>query len=182
MRLLRETPGAVLWLLSGSSESDANLARAARSEGVDPGRMVFAPRMPHGAHLERHRHADLFLDTLPYGAHATGSDALWAGLPVLTCEGESLAGRVGSSLLRSIGLPELVTQTLDEYEALALALARQPKRLQAITQRLERNRNSEPLFDTERFARNLDQALEMMWRLHEAGEAPRSFDVTDIRA
>ncbi len=177
MGLLSTVPSSVLWLLGGAGEAQTNLMRTAKDAGVDPRRLVFAPHLPQAAHLARHRHADLFLDTLPYGAHATAGDALWVGLPVLTCLGESFAGRVASSLLHAIGLPELVTESLDEYERLAVALANDHDRLNSLKRRLEQNRATEPLFNCEQFAEHLDQAFETMWELYQAGEQPRSFDV-----
>ncbi len=177
MGLLGAVPSSVLWLLGGAAEAQTNLMRTAKEAGVDPRRLVFAPHLPQAAHLARHRHADLFLDTLPYGAHATASDALWAGLPVLTCLGESFAGRVASSLLRAVGLPELVTESLDEYERLALALANDRNRLDSLKRRLEHNRATEPLFNCNQFAEHLDRAFETMWEIYQAGEQPRSFDV-----
>lgn len=135
--------------------------------------------MPLDEHLARHRLADLFLDTLPYNAHTTASDALWAGLPVLTCLGETFAGRVAASLLRAVGLPELVVDTVREYEALALALASDPERLAGLRRRLEANRGTAPLFDAARFAANLEAAYRRMWERREAGLAPATFRVRD---
>ena len=130
----------MLWLLETSGTVKANLRREAEARGVAGERLVFAPRMDLAEHLARHRAADLFLDTLPYNAHTTASDALWAGLPVVTCAGRSFAARVAGSLLHAVGLPELVTTSLAEYEALALALARDPGRLAELRERLGRNR------------------------------------------
>ncbi len=124
MRLLHAVPGSVMWLYERDTAAKANLAREASARGVAPERLVFAPRLPLSEHLARHRLADLFLDTLPYNAHTTASDALWAGLPVLTCAGSTFAGRVAGSLLRAVGLDELITTSLEEYEALALRLVR----------------------------------------------------------
>jgi len=138
---------------------------------------VFAARMPLAEHLARHRQADLFLDTLPYNAHTTTSDALWAGLPVLTCLGETFAGRVAASLLRAAGLPELVTTSLEAYEALALRLAREPHALAALRVRLQAQRDSCPLFDTGRFCDHLESAYQTMYQNHQSGHMPRSFSV-----
>ena len=157
MRLLAQLPGSVLWLMDGPGAE--NLRAAAAASGIDPARLVFAPILPTDEHLARHRLADLFLDTLPYNAHTTGSDALWAGLPVLTCKGRSFAGRVGASLLDAVGLPEMVTESLEDYEALALKLARDGALLKAIHQRLKDNLQSAPLFDTARFRRGLEATL-----------------------
>jgi predicted O-linked N-acetylglucosamine transferase (SPINDLY family) len=129
------------------------------------------------AHLARLKLADLFLDTLPYNAHATACDALWAGLPVLTCMGNAFHGRVAASLLHAVGLPELVTTTLSEYESLALALALDPARLAAIKAKLERNRLSEPLFDTARFTSDLERAYVTMWERQDSGRPPEGFSV-----
>src|SRR5208282_2272488 len=140
MRLLRGLPGSVLWLLDDNPWAKANLAREARTRGVPPGRLVFARRLPPPEHLARHRVADLFLDTLPYNAHSTASDALWSGLPLVTQLGESFAGRVAASLLHAIGLPELVTHSIEDYEALALRLAKDPPLLEGYRNHLAKNR------------------------------------------
>ena len=133
MRLLARVPGSVLWLSEMSDLAQSNLRREAAARGVDPDRLIFAPRMDSSAdHLARHRAADLFLDTLPYNAHSTTCDALWAGLPVVTCTGAFFSGRVAASMLKAAGLPELVTSNLDDYEALALKLATDPALLQSI--------------------------------------------------
>src|SRR5204862_4440769 len=129
MRLLQAVPESVLWLKQPAADARANLDREGAARGVDPARLVYAGEAPLAVHLARHALADLFLDTLPYNAHATAADALWAGLPVLTQLGEVFAGRVGASLLTAAGLPELITRTPEEYEATALALARDPGRL-----------------------------------------------------
>jgi predicted O-linked N-acetylglucosamine transferase (SPINDLY family) len=139
--------------------------------------LVFAPRAPLAEHLARHRRADLFLDTLPYNAHTTATDALWAGLPVLTCRGTTFAGRVAASLLGAIGLPELITESTAEYEALALKLAREPAALAALREKLARNRLTHPLFDSARSCRHIEAAYRQMWELHQRGEPPRSFEV-----
>ena len=133
--------------------------------------------MPVAEHLARHRLADLFLDTLPYNAHTTASDALWAGLPVLTCQGASFAARVASSLLQAVGLPELVTTSLADYEALALRLAGDARLLGELRARLGANRLTHPLFDTPRFCRHIEAAYVRMWETWQRGEAPASFAV-----
>jgi protein O-GlcNAc transferase len=141
--------------------------RGGVAEGVDPGRLVFAPILPHGQHLARHRHAELFLDTLPCNAHTTASDALWAGLPVLTCAGETFAGRVAGSIVRAAGLSELVTNSPRDYEALALALARDPARLNDIRSRLGVGHENLPLFDMGKRTRDLEALYTRMaeiWR------------------
>jgi predicted O-linked N-acetylglucosamine transferase (SPINDLY family) len=157
--LLGAVPDSVLWLLEYNAEARDNLEREAAARGVDPARLAFAPRLPQAAHLARHGLADLCLDTLPVNAHTGASDALWAGLPVLTCAGNAFAGRVAASLLHAVGLPELVTHSLAEYEALALALARDPARLGELRKRLAQNRAGAPLFDTARFCRQLEATL-----------------------
>jgi predicted O-linked N-acetylglucosamine transferase (SPINDLY family) len=176
MRLLHAIPGSVLWLPKSHPAAVRNLLREAELRGVAPGRLVFAPVvLAPGDHLARLRLADVFLDTLPYNAHTTAVDALWAGLPVLTLRGKSFAGRVASSLLQTLGLPELIADSLDAYEAKALALARDPNALAAIKNTLAARRKDSPLFDTERFTRHLESALVTMWERHERGEPPASF-------
>lgn len=148
MRILKRTPSSVLWLLEDNAAAAENLRREATQRGIDDKRLVFCGRISPTAHLARHRAADLFLDTLPYNAHTTASDALWAGLPVLTRIGESMAGRVAASLLNAIQMPELNTTTAEEYENLAVALATDADRMRRIRDKLERNRLTTPLFDT----------------------------------
>jgi predicted O-linked N-acetylglucosamine transferase (SPINDLY family) len=177
MRLLRTIEGSALWLLRDNDGAENNLRGEAAARGIDPARLVFANRISAEDHLARHHLADLFLDTLPCNAHTTASDALWAGLPVLTCCGESFAGRVAASLLTAVGLPELVTQNLDDYEALALRLARNASSLASIKAKLARNRESYPLFNSKRFTRHLEAAYTTMWEIWQRGEGPRSFSV-----
>jgi predicted O-linked N-acetylglucosamine transferase (SPINDLY family) len=173
MRLLREIDGSVLWLSHINDAATANLRREADARGIRPERLVFAPRVAlNEDHLARYRLADLFLDTQPFGAHSTASDALWAGVPVLTCAGSTFASRVATSLLHAIGLDELVTASLPDYEALALTLARDRTRLDAIHARIAERRASSPLFDTERFARNLEAAYTTMCERYRRGEPP----------
>jgi protein O-GlcNAc transferase len=162
MRLLATVPGSVLWLLDDNDSARGNLRNAATTRGIDPERLVFAPRSEQAAHLARQRLADLFLDTLPYNAHTTASDALWAGLPLITCAGTAFDGRVAASLLHTIGLSELVTHSLEEYEALALTLARDPVRLAALKVQLSANRLSSPLFDTAAFCSAIEAAYQRM--------------------
>jgi predicted O-linked N-acetylglucosamine transferase (SPINDLY family) len=177
VRLLRAVNGSVLWLLVGNATAQNNLRQEAVARGIDPARLVFAAQLSPEEHLARHRLADLFLDTLPYNAHTTASDALWAGLPLVTCRGETFAGRVAASLLHAIGLPELVTGSLDEYEALALQLAMDASRLQSIRRKLAQNRLGYPLFDTDRFRRHIEAAYLTAWEIWQRGESPRSFKV-----
>jgi predicted O-linked N-acetylglucosamine transferase (SPINDLY family) len=170
MSILRHTPGSVLWLLDTSAA--VNLRREAAARGVDAGRLIFAPGMAWADHLARLAHADLCLDTQPYGAHTTASDALWAGVPVLTCAGGSFAARVAASLLKAAGLPEMITTTLDDYEACAVNLARHPERIAALKQKLAGNLKTAPLFDTARFTLHLEEAFEKMIARYESGLAP----------
>jgi predicted O-linked N-acetylglucosamine transferase (SPINDLY family) len=177
MRLLQAVEGSVLWQFRGNPDVETNLRREAAARDVAPERLVFAPKLEFSQYLARTRCADLFLDTLPYNAHSTASDALWMGLPVLTCLGRAFQGRVGASLLRAVGLPELVTASLAEYEALALRLATDPALLAAIKAKLEINRLTAPLFDTDRFARHVERAYRMMHERHLRGLPPESFAV-----
>ena len=178
MWLLAAMPASVLWLSEANVTAQANLRRAAEQRGVAAERLIFAPRLPDVAeHLARQRQADLFLDTLPYNAHTTASDALWAGVPVLTCPGATFAGRVAASLVKAVGLDELIAPSLADYEARALALARDPARLAALRQKLARNRITAPLFDTERSTRNIEAAYATMVDIWRRGESPRSFSV-----
>jgi protein O-GlcNAc transferase len=177
MRLLHAVEGSVLWLLGDNHRAEQNLRQEASARGIDPARLVFASRLPLADHLARQQLADLFLDTLPYGAHTTASDALWAGLPVLTRLGGSFSGRVAASLLNAIGLPELVTHSIEDYEALALRLAKDPSLLRQYRQRLAENRLTHPLFDTKRFRRHIEAAYLQMWEIWLKGEQPRSFAV-----
>jgi predicted O-linked N-acetylglucosamine transferase (SPINDLY family) len=170
MQLLKQVPGSVLWLLEGNASIGKNLRQHAHDHGIDPDRLIFAPRMPHLAeHLARHRHADLFLDTFYCNAHTTTSDALWAGLPVLTCLGTTFASRVAASLLTAIGLPELITHTHEQYHALALKLATHPAELKTLKQTLDHNRLSQPLFDTPLFTHHLEAAYLAMWQRQQQG-------------
>ena len=177
MRLLHQVPGSVLWLLKDNELAGTNLLREAAQRGVAPERLVFAKRLPLAEHLARHRLADLFLDTLPCNAHTTASDALWVGLPVLSCIGETFAGRVGASLLRAVGLPEMVVDNLVDYEARALALATDPEALAQLRSRLLAQRDTAPLFDTDRFRRDLESAYQTMWQRHQQGLPPAPFAV-----
>jgi protein O-GlcNAc transferase len=169
MRLLQQVPGSVLWLLESNALVRRNLGAAAVAAGVDPGRLVFAPMLPHGQHLARHRRADLFLDTLPCNAHTTASDALWAGLPVLTCVGETFAGRVAGSIVRAAGLADLVANSPRDYEVLALALAHDPARLASIRSRLGAGRENLPLFDMAKRTRDLEALYARMAEIWRSG-------------
>ncbi len=185
MRLLKATKGSVLWLFEGSSSSSAdicrkNLYREAETRGVAHDRLVFAAKTNLPDHLARHRLADLFLDTLPYNAHTTASDALWAGLPVVTCLGSTFAGRVSASLLNAARLPELIAHSLEDYEALALDLVRDPARLAAMRAKLARNREVCPLFDTRQFTRHIESAYREMGQAIRHGE-PKAFHAASSR-
>jgi len=181
MRLLARIDGSVLWLSHMNDCAMENLRRAAMARGIDPARVIFAPRLDRiEDHLARHRLADLFLDTLPYNAHSTAIDALWAGLPVVTCTGSAFAGRVGASLLKSVGLSELVTANLQDYEALAAKLANDPSLLRAIRSRLAANRGTHPLFAMDRLSRHIETAFRNMWDMHARGERPRHFKLETL--
>jgi predicted O-linked N-acetylglucosamine transferase (SPINDLY family) len=177
MRLVERVPGSVLWLLEGNALASENLRREARRLGVGSDRLIFAPTLPAEEHLARHRLADLFLDTRPVNAHTTASDALWTGLPLVTCTDGAFAGRVGASLLHAVGLPELVAHRVEQYEAIALRLATTPALLSEVRARLVENRRTHPLFDTGRYRRHLEAAYTLMWERYQRGLAPASFDV-----
>ena len=177
MRLLAAVPGSVLWLVKGSEDASANLRAQAQQAGIDPARLVFAERTRFDQYLARYTLADLFLDTLPYNALATASDALWAGLPVLTCTGQTYVGRGATSIVRAAGLPELATSTLAEYEALALRLATHPAELAALRLRLQQSRAACPLHDTPAYTRHLEAAYTRMAQRWQSGQSPQSFDV-----
>lgn len=172
MRVLAAVEGSVLWLLEDSATAAANLRREAELRGVGGDRLVFARRVPTPEHLARHVLADLFIDTWPYNAHTTASDALWAGLPVLTCAGQSFASRVAASQLNAIGLPELITRSPAEYEALAIELATNPRRLAGIREKLAQNRLTAPLFDTPLFTRHIEAAYAAMYERYQADMPP----------
>ena len=178
MRILARVPDSVLWLLFTTDLARDNLMREAQARGVDPARLIFAPRVDADAHAARLVLVDVVLDTFTYGAHTTASDALWAGVPVVTRLGEAFAGRVAASLLTVVGLPELITQTAQEYENLAVALAGDPARLAALKLKLRNNRDSTPLFDAARYARDLESAYRGIWAKHEAGEPPESLAIS----
>ncbi|WP_045836081.1 tetratricopeptide repeat protein [Hyphomicrobium sp. 99] len=179
MHLLKKVPGSVLWLLVPNETCANNLRREAAARGIDPSRLVFAKRMPIPKHLARQRLADLFLDALPCNAHTTTSDALWVGLPVLTCLGETFSGRVAASLLTAMGVPELITTDLDAYTALALELARDKDKLDRIRRKLVSMRDTAPIFDSTRYTRNLEASFEKMVEIMRAGEAPKAFAVVE---
>ena len=180
MRFLTQTPGSVLWLLGESQAARDHFRAHAQARGVAPERLVFAERRPYAEYLAQYRQADLFLDTLPFNGGTTVSDALWAGLPVLTQAGNRFAGRMAASLLDNLGLPELITQTPAEYEALGLRLASEPALLQGLRDRLAAQRCRAPLFDTRRFTRHLESAYRQMVERHARALPPAAFDVAAL--
>jgi predicted O-linked N-acetylglucosamine transferase (SPINDLY family) len=172
MRLLNQVEGSVLWLLKSNKWTEPNLRHEAGLRGVDPSRLVFADRLPHSEHLARHKHADLFVDTFNYNAHTTASDALWTGLPVVTKVGQQFAARVSASLLTAVGLPELITTTEAEYEALLLDLATNRSKLSEIRAKLQTNRLTHPLFDTSGYTRDFERGLQEAYERYFGGQAP----------
>jgi protein O-GlcNAc transferase len=181
MRILSRVPQAVLWVMVRDEAAQANLRREAQARGVDSGRLVFAGYASQAEHLARHAHADLFLDTHFVNAHTTASDALWAGVPVLTCPGDAFPARVAASLLEAAGLPELVAGSLQEYEEIAVSLATDRARLAALKERLTRNRAALPLFDTPRLVENLERAYALMWEARGVTGGAPPFSVLDCR-
>jgi predicted O-linked N-acetylglucosamine transferase (SPINDLY family) len=177
MRLLGQVKGSVLWMLEDNPAAGENLRREAQAHGITRERLIFAPRTSPPEHLARQRLGDLFLDTSPYTAHTTCSDALWVGLPVVTFLGPTFAARVAGSLLNAAGLPELVAASPREYEELALHLARDRSRLAAVKAKLAQSRATCALFDTARFTRNLERAFTLMVERHRHGLPPQSFAV-----
>lgn len=180
MRILAAVDGSVLWLLEANAFVKNNLARETEARGISAERVIFAPRLPLPEHLARLRFADLVLDTLPHNAHTTASDALWAGVPVLTCVGSTFAGRVAASLLTAVGLPELITNSWRDYEDLSVKFAGDSPRLRDLRTRLIQNRDAYPLFDTPRFCRHIEAAFTRMVELHKQGNAPADFMVDPI--
>jgi len=170
--VLHTVDGSVLWLLEDNAAARANLYREAQARGVDANRLVFAPRMTLGRHLARHRAADLFLDTLPYNAHTTASDALWTGLPVLTLSGAAFAGRVAASLLNAVGLREMVTTTRGDFERLAIELATNPQKLATVRAKLAANRANAPLFDIQRLTKDIEALYAAMYDRYQSDLAP----------
>lgn len=177
MRILSAVPGSVLFLLGGDAAKERNLRQQASARGVSPERLIFGGRVANAEYLARYRSADLFLDTLPYNAGTTASDALWAGLPVLTCIGQSFAARVAASILTAAHLTELVTSDLDQYEHLAIELAARPERLAGIRKKLEESRATCPLFDTPAVTRNVESLYARMYERHLAGLPPQHLEL-----
>ena len=160
MRLLKTIKGSILWLSKGNTVSQNNLRKEANKRNIEANRIIFAERLPSlSDHLSRHKAADLFIDTLPYNAHSTCSDALWSGLPVLTYAGKSFAGRVSASMLNAIGLSELITYSEKEYEDKAIKLATNPDLLKKVNNKLSKNRLKSPLFDTKLYAKNIESVF-----------------------
>jgi len=172
MRILKQCAGSVLWILADNAKAASNLGKEAAARGVSEERLIFAPRVALSDHLTRLRSADLFLDTLPYNAHTTASEALWAGLPVLTCTGDAFASRVAASLLNAVGLPELVTTSLETYETLAIELASRPEKLASIREKLAARRLTSPLFDTGLITRHIEEAYTAMHERYRNGLTP----------
>ena len=179
IRILKAVDSSVLWILQDNDWVENNLREEVQKRGVKESRLIFGKRMPLSEHLARHRQADLFLDTFPYNAHTTASDALWAGLPVLTMMGESFASRVAASLLKAIDLPELITSSQDQYETLAIELASNPNKLKAIRDKLERNRLTTPLFDTPSFTKHIEIAYTRMYERYHADLPPDHIYIED---
>jgi predicted O-linked N-acetylglucosamine transferase (SPINDLY family) len=177
MRLLHKVPRSVLWLFEANSSCVKNLRKEALSRGIAEEQVIFANLMELNDHIARQQLADLFLDTFYYNAHATASHALWAGLPVLTCLGKTFASRVGASLLHAVGLPEMITYSHGEYEALALQLATDPEKLSAIHKKLAENKMTYPLFNTELFTKHIENAYTKMWEISQAGSASQDIYV-----
>ena len=180
MRILARVPRSVLWLLRPNDLAVKNLGNEAEARGISRDRLIFAERCPQEDHLARHRFADLALDTLPYNAHTTSSDALWSGVPVLTLLGNAFPGRVAASLLTAVGLPELITESRTGYEDLAVSLGQDPTKLHALKEKLARNRLTTPLFDTVLFTRHLESAYRTMWDRYQADQPPEAFTVPDL--
>jgi predicted O-linked N-acetylglucosamine transferase (SPINDLY family) len=179
MRLLQKVENSVLWLRTSNQWSKDNLQKEAKLRGINPSRLIFAERMSKKDHLARHQLADLFLDTFNFNAHSTASDALWAGLPVITKIGEQFVARCASSLLSAVGLPELIVKTEQEYEELSLKLATNKKLLSTITEKLEKNRLTTPLFDAKRYTQYLEQAFEKAYKLYAKGNSPQNIWIQD---
>jgi predicted O-linked N-acetylglucosamine transferase (SPINDLY family) len=177
MRLLGKVEGSVLWLLKSNKWAEQNLKQQAKARGVIAERIIFAERMPQAEHLARHRLADLFIDTFNYNAHTTTSDALWAGLPVVTKVGDGFSARVAGSLLNAIGLPELVTTAEQDYEELILELATNPTKLAKVKDKLAINRLTQPLFNTELYTKHLENGYQQAYQNYFDGKSPKTIIV-----
>ena len=179
MRLLGKVDASVLWLLKSNKWAESNLRVEAEKRGVSGDRLIFAEKLPQAEHLARQKLADLFIDTFNYNAHTTASDALWAGLPVVTKLGQGFAARVAGSLLSAIEMPELITETEQEYESLILDLATNPERLGAIKLKLAANRLSKPLFNTELFTKHLEDGYQRAYQQYFDGKEPEAIYVSE---
>ncbi len=179
MKIIQQIPESVLWLQGTNETARKNLRLEAEARGVKPDRLIFAEKLSKSEHLARLRLADVALDTRIVSGAATTSDALWVGLSVITLQGSNFASRMSSSILTAIGLSELVVHSIEEYESLAIDLAHNPAKLQTIRQKLAENLTTEPLFDTPRFAGNLEKAYKEMWKIFTAGESPRQIEVVE---
>ncbi|MES2471262.1 MAG: tetratricopeptide repeat protein [Pseudomonadota bacterium] len=181
MRILKQVDSSVLWLLGSKPPFAENLTREAQRHGIAPDRLHFAPNVPLDRHLARLQLADLFLDSLPYNAHTTASDALWAGVPLLTQRGTAFPGRVAASLLTAVGMPELIAESESDYEALAIRLGRDPSLIDGLKQKLAANRLAFPLFDTDLFRRHIEAAYIAMHEAAKRGDAPQAFSVGNLQ-
>jgi predicted O-linked N-acetylglucosamine transferase (SPINDLY family) len=179
MAILKQTPDSILWLVKRDDTVESNLKSVAIMLGIDPKRLIFSIPCPKPEHLARLSLADLCLDTRAVNGAATTSDALWAGVPVVTVKGRHFASRMSASILTAVGLEEMIADDLQQYEKLAVALATDGNRLKAMRDKLERNKRTYPLFDTRRFVRNLENAYEQMWGIYKSGESPRHIKVKD---
>ena len=179
MRLLRNVNNSVLWLIKSNKLVENNFSKEAKRQGIDPSRIVFAEKLSHSEHLARHKHADLFIDTFNYNAHTTASDALWAGLPIVTKQGKQFSARVTSSLLTACGLPELITKNEKEYEELIYELATNPKKLKTISLKLSENKKNNPLFNTKQYTNNFENGLQKAYDLYFNGEYPKNIFVNE---
>jgi predicted O-linked N-acetylglucosamine transferase (SPINDLY family) len=178
MKVLHGVDGSVLWLSAGNATAMSNLRNEAARRGVDPDRLVFAGWLADPEeHVSRYQLADLFLDTLPFNAHTTASDALWAGLPVLTCEGSSYAGRVSASLLRAVGCPELIMGDLQQYQIRAVEIAQSAPLASSLRSRIEARRQTTSLFDTGRYCRELESLYLNLWERFQSGAPAEHFDL-----
>jgi predicted O-linked N-acetylglucosamine transferase (SPINDLY family) len=182
MNILSAVPGSVLWLLDKQEQTRVNLQNEAQLRGIDVDRLIFAPIIDMASHCKRYQLADLFLDTLWCGGHTTALEALWQGLPLLTCEGKVVSARLGTSCLRVLDLPELITRTTDEYERKAIYYAQHPAELKALREKLETVRHTSPLFNTALHVKHLEAAYEMVWQRYKAGLPPAQIDVPELDA
>jgi predicted O-linked N-acetylglucosamine transferase (SPINDLY family) len=173
MKILNKIDKSVLWLMNSNKWAKNNILKQAELNNINSSRIIFANNLSHLEHLERHRHADLFLDTFNYNAHTTASDALWGGLPIITKQGSQFAARVASSLLSALDLNELITNTDEEYEKLILDYASQPIKLKEIKEKLDRNKNNKPLFNTQKYTRDFELSMLKICELYLNGEKPR---------